>query len=362
MNDEPCILAVATAVPPHHLPQAEARERVGPHFEASLGRDNRLLEVFANAQIDARQTCMPLDWYMTDHSFAEKNALYVEHAVRLAGEATQRALDSAGLAPRDIDHILFVSSTGIATPSVDSLLANELGFRSDVRRTPVWGLGCAGGAAGLAQAADFARADPSARVLLVALELCTLTFQRNDHSKKNLIATALFGDGAAAVIVAGRSAPRPARTAARPLEVLASASTLWKDTRELMGWSVDATGFSVMLSRDLPTFIRREVRPSLEPFLARRGLALGDIAHMVAHPGGVKVLDAWAASLDLPADAFDHAREVLREHGNMSSPSCLFVLERFRKSDEIGPGDLALLSALGPGFCAEYVLLRGVAT
>ena len=306
--------------------------------------------------------CMPLEWYLADHDFAEKNALYVEHAVRLAGEATQLALRASGLESADIDRIVFVSSTGIATPSVDALLATELGFRGDVRRTPVWGLGCAGGAAGLAQAAEFARADPSARVLLIALELCSLTFQRHDHSKRNLVAAALFGDGAAAVIVAGKDVPRPPRAGSRPLSILGSASTLWPDTRDMMGWSVDADGLSVLLSQDLPAFVRREVRPSLQPFLDRQGLELGQIAHMVAHPGGVKVLAAWAESLDLPPAAFRHAQDVLRDHGNMSSPSCLFVLERFLAGGEIQEGELALVSALGPGFAAEFVLLRGEAT
>ncbi len=226
----------------------------------------------------------------------------------------------------------------------------------------MWGLGCAGGAAGLAQAAEFARADPAARVLVIALELCSLTFQRHDHSKRNLIATALFGDGAAAVIVAGKDAHRTGGSGIRPLSILGSASTLWPDTRDMMGWSVDADGLTVLLSQDLPAFVRREVRPSLQPFLERQGLRLEQIAHMVAHPGGVKVLEAWADSLDLPPDAFQHARDVLHDHGNMSSPSCLFVLERFLTGDEIGEGELALLSALGPGFAAEFVLLRGEAT
>jgi len=362
MTLEPRIVALATAVPHHTLSQADARGRIGGQFAASLGSQSRLLDVFANARVAERQVCMPLDWYLADHDFAEKNALYVEHAVRLAGEAAQRAVRAAGLGPRDIDRILFVSSTGIATPSVDALLATELGFRSNVRRTPVWGLGCAGGAAGLAQAAEFARADPSARVLLIALELCSLTFQRHDHSKRNLIAAALFGDGAAAVIVAGKDVPPSPNPGTRRLSVLASASTLWPDTRDLMGWRVDADGLTVLLSRDLPAFVRREVRPSLQPFLDRQGLKLEEIAHMVAHPGGVKVLDAWAESLDLPADAFRHAQDVLREHGNMSSPSCLFVLERFLAGGEIHEGQLALVSALGPGFSAEFVLLRGEAT
>ena len=361
MSLAPRMIALATAVPEQVLPQSDARAGIGALFDPVLGHDRRLLDVFANAQIAERHVCMPLDWYLVDHDFAEKNSLYVEHALRLSAEATGRALAAAALAPGDIDHVVFVSSTGIATPTIDALLANELGFRADVRRTPIWGLGCAGGAAGLARAAEFARADPGARVLLVALELCSLTFQRRDLSKKNLIAASLFGDGVAAAILAGADVAAPAARSggARPLAVVASASTLWKGTRDIMGWSVAADGLTVVLSRDLPSFVRREIKPSLQPFLDRQGLALADIAHMVAHPGGVKVLDAWAASLDLPAAAFRHSRDVLRSYGNMSSPSCLFVLERFLAAGEIGEGERALLSALGPGFSVEFVLLRG---
>jgi alkylresorcinol/alkylpyrone synthase len=362
MDRPPRLTGLATASPPTVLSQSEARAGIGALFEAEFGRDSRLLDVFVNGQIDERHVCMPLEWYLGDHDFAEKNALYVEHAVRLAEEATRAALDQAGLEPRDVDQFLFVSSTGLATPSIDTLVAGALGMRADIRRTPIWGLGCAGGAAGLARAAEFARADPGARVLLVALELCSLTFQRRDLSKRNLVAASLFADGAAAAIVAGADvATAGGAGARRPLAIEASASTLWKDTRDIMGWQVDADGLTVVLSRDLPAFVRREVGPSLAPFLERRGLVLGDVAHMVAHPGGVKVLDAWGASLDLPAEAFRHSRAVLRSHGNMSSPSCLFVLERFRDADEIGEGERALVSALGPGFGVEYVLLRGEA-
>ncbi len=356
----PRIVAVSTAVPPHVMPQAEARQRLGPLFEASLGPDRRLLQVFEHAEISQRNVCAPAEWYAVDHGFEEKNALYVEHARRLAGEVTRRVLERAGLVPHDVDHIVFVSSTGLATPSIDARVANDLGLRPDVRRTPIWGLGCAGGAAGLARAGDFARADPASCVLLIALELCSLTFQFDDRSKKNLVAASLFGDGAAAALVLGPDAPPVAGNGQRPLALVAARSTLWRDTEGVMGWTVDGKGLSVVFSRDIPAIVRNEVKPSLLPFLEEHGLALADVAHMVTHPGGVKVLRAWAEALDLPADAFRHAREVLRDHGNMSSPSCLFVLDRFLAAGDIAEGQAALLAALGPGFAAEYVLLRGL--
>lgn len=356
----PRIVAVATAVPPHVIAQFDARRHLGPLFEASLGADRRLLQAFENAEIAQRNVCTPAEWFAIDHGFEEKNALYVEHAGRLAGEVSRRVLARAGLAPRDVDHIVFVSSTGLATPSIDAQVANDLGFRPDVRRTPIWGLGCAGGAAGLARARDFARADPASCILLVALELCSLTFQFDDRSKKNLVAASLFGDGAAAVVIVGPDAPPVEARGQRPLALEAAQSTLWRDTQGVMGWTVDGKGLSVVFSRDIPAIVKSEVKPSLLPFLEQQGLALADVAHMVTHPGGVKVLRAWAEALDLPADAFRHARGVLRDHGNMSSPSCLFVLERFLAAGDIGAGDHALLAALGPGFAAEYVLLRGL--
>jgi alkylresorcinol/alkylpyrone synthase len=357
----PRLVSLATAVPPHVARQSDARGLVSQLFSRAVTSEPRLLQVFENAQIDQRHICMPLDWYACDHGFAEKNDLYVEHAVRLAGQVAHAVLERAGLEPQAIDHVVFVSSTGLATPSIDALVANALEFRDDVRRTPIWGLGCAGGAAGLSRARDFALADPSSRILLIALELCSLTFQPNDFSKRNLVASSLFGDGAAAALVVGADTNGAADTARQPLELLASRSTFWHDTTDVMGWSVDGDGLHVVFSRDIPTIVRERVRPSLMAFLESRGLELGALHHWVAHPGGAKVLGAYAETLGLPAEAFRHAREVLRDYGNMSSPSCLFVLERFLDAGEIHAGDNAVVAALGPGFAAEYVLLRGPA-
>lgn len=357
----PRLVGLATAVPPHEIRQADVREMAAKLFPGALGADARLLQVFEHAQIDTRNVCEPIEWLSTAHTFEEKNALYVEHACALGSEVARAALANCGMDATDVDHVVFVSSTGLATPSLDARIANTLGMRPDVRRTPLWGLGCAGGAAGLARARDFALADPTARVLLVALELCSLTFQFHDDSKRNLVASSLFADGAAAAIVFGAEAGGPARAKGRPLALLASHSTLWHGTEDVMGWTVDGSGLHVVFSRDIPTIVRDKVRPSLEAFLAARDLRLEQVAHLVAHPGGVKVLAAYAEALARPVCDFRHARDVLREHGNMSAPSCLFVLERFLDSGEIGEGDLAVVAALGPGFSAEYVLLSGAA-
>ena len=352
------LISLATAVPPFTVAQDEARAFARDLFRDVLSEDNqRLLAIFEHAGIENRNVCAPLEWYGADHGFAEKNTLYVDYAVRLSAEVAEKAMAQAGLTVRDIDHLVFVSSTGIAAPSVDARLANVLGLEGDFQRTPIWGLGCAGGVAGLARAREFALARPGARVLLIALELCTLTFQRNDLSKQNLVASSLFGDGAAAALVVADDY-RPGSNGHGALDLVASASTFWPDTLDVMGWDVDQEGLHVIFARDIPTIVNQRVRPGLEAFLAREGLSLGTLDHLVSHPGGMKVLAAYEKALELKPCALDHARAVLREHGNMSSPTCLFVLERFLGAGQMSPGETAVLSALGPGFCAEYVLAR----
>jgi alkylresorcinol/alkylpyrone synthase len=355
----PTLVSLATAVPPHAVAQTEVRALVERMFAGSEAGSARLLQVFDHSGIAQRHICMPLDWYLSDRTFAEQNALYVEHALALGAAAARAALDRAGLAAADLDHVVFLSSTGIATPSLDAHLSLALGCRPECRRTPVWGLGCAAGAAGLSRARDLALADPSARVLMVAVELCSLTFRREDLDKRNLVATSLFADGAAAVVVQGAAAPRPPRTPHRPLALLASSSTLWRDTLGVMGWTVSGRGLHVVFSRDIPTIVRERVRPGIDAFLTQHALTLEAVPHLVAHPGGAKVLAAYAEALGRPPEAFAHAYEVLRTHGNMSSPTCLFVLERFLAAGDIHAGEHALVSALGPGFSAEYVLARG---
>ncbi len=350
---------MATAVPPHAVPQTEVRALVARMFAGSEAGSTRLLQVFDHSGIAQRHFCMPLEWYMTERTFAEQNAHYLEHALALGTTAAQRALERAGLAATDLDHVLFLSSTGIATPSLDAHLSLALGCRPDCKRTPVWGLGCAAGAAGLARARDLALADPRARVLVVAVELCSLTFRREDLDKRNLVAASLFADGAAALLVQGAAAAPPPRTPHRALELLASSSTLWPDTLGVMGWTVSARGLHVVFSRDIPAIVRERVRPGIDAFLEKHSLSLVQIQHLVAHPGGAKVLAAYAEALGRPKESFAHAYEVLSTHGNMSSPTCLFVLERFLTANGIGAGEHALVSALGPGFSAEYVLARG---
>jgi len=357
------ILSLATAVPTHVVRQPEAKRLVeaifaGGSAEAEPAGWERLYAVFDHGAIETRHTCMPLSWYAEPHDFAERNARYVEHALLLGGEVAAKALERAGIEARDVDHVVFVSSTGLATPSIDAHLANALGFPARVRRTPIWGLGCAGGAAGLARARAFAEADPGSRVLVIALELCSLTFQAGDITKRNLVAASLFADGAAAAVLS--TAPAGARHArSHPtLEIIGSGGTFWGDTLDVMGWDVDGDGLHVIFSRDIPAIVRSRVRSSLEDFLARQEVPLNRIRHFAAHPGGLKVLDAYRETLGLSEDSVRHARAVLREYGNMSAPTCLFVLDRMLENEEFLSGDYGIVTALGPGFAVEYVLLR----
>jgi alkylresorcinol/alkylpyrone synthase len=352
----PRLAAVATAVPAHAAAQSETRALVARMFQGTEAGSERLLAVFDHSGIERRHFCMPLEWYTHEHAFEEQNALYIEHALTLGRTAAERALARAGITPRELDHVVYVSTTGIATPSLDARLSLVLGCRPDCRRTPIWGLGCAGGAAGLAHARDLSLAHPTSRVLMVAVELCSLTFRHEDTDKRNLVATSLFADGAAAAVIEGSEVTH--RNGSGALELIGSHSTLWPGTIGMMGWTVSGRGLHVVFSRDIPSFVRECVRPSLEGFLHEHGFSLEAPLHVAAHPGGAKVLEAYADALGQPHATFAHARDVLREYGNMSSPTCLFVLERHLASGEIRPGEPVLVSALGPGFSAEYVLAR----
>jgi alkylresorcinol/alkylpyrone synthase len=343
----PRLISLATAVPPFALGQAEVAERARRLFAASAAIDlDRLMPVFANAGIERRYSCVPIDWYEAPHGWTDRNALYLEHAVRLLDGAARSALAQARLAPRDIDAVVAVSSTGIATPSLDAVLIGRLGLRPEVKRLPLFGLGCAGGVIGLARAADLARASAASRVLLLVVELCALSFRKADVSKSNVVATALFGDGAAAAIVASEGAG--------PV-LAAAAEYTWPHSLDIMGWDVGMDGLKAVFSRDIPALVRRDLRDIAGAFLGRHGLALGDIDHFVCHPGGAKVVSALEEAFRLPAGALADGRGVLRDYGNMSAATVLFVLERALRA---GLGGRTLMAALGPGFTAGFQLVE----
>jgi len=357
----PRLESLATALPPHSYRQQDIKPFAASLFLPGLeAADHRLMAVFDSAGIERRHFCMPLEWYAEPRGFAESNARYVEHATVLAARAAQSALEGAGLSPADVDHFIFVSTTGLSTPSIEARLMNLLPFRANLRRVPMWGLGCAGGAAGLALARTLALGAPESRVLLVALELCSLTFQRADLDRRNLVAASLFADGAAAAVIRGPQA-KPAPQALHPaLEIVAAQNTLWPETLDVMGWEIDASGLHVVFSRDIPTIVRDRVRPHVESFLAAQGLDCSRLDHLLAHPGGPRVIAALGEALELPPARLERSRQVLADCGNMSSPTCLFVIERAWKGGDLRPGHHALVSALGPGFASELVLLRAV--
>jgi alkylresorcinol/alkylpyrone synthase len=335
-------------VPPHRVPQAEAKDFAAAFFETAFKDLGRLLPIFDHTRISNRYLSQPLNWYNQPHSFTETNALYEQTALALSAEAASAALARANVSPAEVGMVLFVSTTGIATPSLDSKLIQCLGLAPYTRRLPIWGLGCAGGVSGLARAAELARTMPGKVVLLVAVELCSLTFQHNDYSKANLVATSLFGDGAAAAVL-GLEGDGPA--------VASSYSHLFDDSADIMGWDLVPTGLKVRFSRDIPSLVRRHLPTLLDRACQEWGLERAALRHYVVHPGGAKVLSAYRESLGLAAEDLSHAYTILAEYGNMSSASVLFVLERFL-AHQPPTGDYGVMLALGPGFSAEKVLFR----
>ncbi len=339
---------MATALPPYRVGQGEAREFARNLFGEAYRDIERLLPVFENVCIEDRYFCVPVEWFERDHSFPERNELYVESALDLSEKAARRVLDRAGVGPEEVGAIFFVSTTGLSTPSLDSALIFRLGLSTHVRRVPVWGLGCAGGSAGLALAAEHARLYPERPVLLVGAELCGLTFQRGDLSKSNLIATSLFSDGAAAAIIGPGEG----------LELLGGHSTTWPATEDVMGWEIVQTGFKVKISRSIPAIVSKRIRENLLAACESAGVSYRELRHFLTHPGGAKVLDAFEDALGLGRGGLEIPREILRERGNMSSVTVLFVLERFLERRAYETGEFGVVSALGPGFSAEHVFFR----
>jgi alkylresorcinol/alkylpyrone synthase len=346
MTDPVSILALATAVPPHVLDQAQVAKRMGTVFEPLFGRYPGLADVFTNAGIERRHSVRPLDWFDAAHDWSERTQAYLEGADALFIQVTEAALAEAKISAKDVDVIVTVSSTGIATPSLEARVGHRLGFRPDVSRVPVFGLGCAGGVSGLAIGSRLARAKPGEVVLVVVVELCTLAFRLDRVTKADVISSALFGDGAAAVVLqAGEKASR--------LRIGETREHMWPGTLDVMGWSVDPIGFGVVLSRSLPRFVEERLAAPARRFL--KDAALNGETRFVCHPGGAKVLAAVEAALGLEDGTLADEREVLRDFGNMSAPTVLFVLERALASGFSGN---AVLSALGPGFTASFLALE----
>ena len=345
------ILAAAQALPPHYVDQ----ETLLSAFRALWGQKHfnldRLEQLHRAVRVGGRNLALPLAEYAGLESFAARNAAWTRAAVEVGEDAVKKALLKAEIAPAQVDHLFFVTVTGIATPSIDARLVDRLGLRTDLRRVPIFGLGCVAGAAGIARVNDVLRGAASETAVLLAVELCSLTLQREDISIPNIIASGLFGDGAAAVVLDGGVRGKGPR-------VVATRSVFYRGTERVMGWDVVESGFKVVLSPSVPQLVRERLRGDVDDFLKAQGLGRSDIAHFICHSGGPKVLEAFEEALEIPRAALQRSWDSLQTAGNLSSASVLFVLAALLDAGVARSGDKGLLLAMGPGFCSELVLLE----
>ena len=343
----PRLLSTATATPSHVIDQDLAAARTTALFGGKVFRARDIETLFANTGIRTRRAVRPMAWYEAARPWEARNAVYIEEAETLWLEAATLALDRAGIAAGEVGAVVTISSTGVATPSLEARVAGRIGLPPTCLRTPVFGLGCAGGVSGLSLAARLAQAQPGKAVLLVVVELCTLNVRPEEASKTNVVATALFADGAAAAVI--RAGEGPGR------RIGALGEHTWTDTLDIMGWKVDPAGLGVVLDANLPGFVQKRFSEAADGFFGASGFSPADVARYVCHPGGAKVLPALEASLGLGQGALDHERAVLADYGNMSAPTVFFVLERVLAA---GVEGRLVLAALGPGFTASFVTLE----
>ncbi len=341
------LLSLATAVPEFTLRTEDVVGEAAAIFAGRHADFERMMPVFTNTGIDCRYSVKPYSWFRADQGWPERTHAFVEGASALFRQAATNALAAADIEPGQIDTIVTVSSTGIATPSIEARLLHGMGFRDNVRRVPVFGLGCAGGVSGLSLAARLAQAEPGSHVLIVVIELCTLAFRPDEMTKSNIVATALFGDGAAACVVStdGRNGYG---------EIEFTGEHTWPGTIDVMGWRMDPQGFGAIFSRSIPDLVLADLRPAADAFLARHRLSLEDIGSFSFHPGGAKVIAALEQAFELGQGHLQHERAVLADYGNMSSPTVLFVLNRALEEKFTGR---RFISALGPGFTASFLTM-----
>ncbi|HEY8021308.1 MAG TPA: 3-oxoacyl-[acyl-carrier-protein] synthase III C-terminal domain-containing protein [Thermoanaerobaculia bacterium] len=349
------IAAVGRALPRHVYDQATLLAALKKRWSLRYLNLERLERLHKNVLVGGRHLALPIEEYDALTTWGKANDAWIRVAQEVGEEAVRDALARAGLDTSDISAFLFVTVTGVATPSIDARLMNRLALRPEVKRMPIFGLGCVAGAAGIARAADYVRAYPDQVALLLSVELCSLTIQREDLSIPNLIASGLFGDGAAAVLVTGdeRSTGGPGGP-----RIAGSRSVFYRDSERVMGWDISETGFRIVLSADVPQVVRDHLRGDVDSFLAEHGLTRKDIASWVCHPGGPKVLEAMEETLELPEDALAVTWKSLQEVGNLSSTSVLLVLADTLECHRPPPGSWGMLLAMGPGFCSELVLLQ----
>jgi len=351
------IASVGSAFPAHRYTQQQIAQALTERWAPKLEEPRLIGRLFANCGVDHRFLVFPLEHYPTLKGFGQTNTAWIDAAVLLGQQAIERALTPLGLTAADISAIFFASVTGIASPTIDARLINRLPFPTNVKRTPIFGLGCVAGAAGIARASDYVKAFPNQIALLLSIELCSLTWQDGDMSIANLISCGLFGDGAAAVVIAGDDVTLPTQSAPGP-RILATASSFYRNTEHVMGWDIGDMGFKIVLSPEVPKVVQQNLRADVDGFLAAQNLTLSDISSWIFHSGGPKVLEAMQSALDLPPDALAPSWKSLRDVGNLSAASVLCVLEDYLANHRGASGSHSILAAMGPGFCSELVLLQ----
>jgi alkylresorcinol/alkylpyrone synthase len=346
------IASAASAFPKHYYSQKFLLEQLQQYWGDKLRNPQMLQRLHRNVAVEGRYLAIPTEEYYDITTWGKANDTWIQVAQELGEQALCRALHHAGLEPNGLGALLFTSVTGISSPSIDALLINRMGLATNIRRVPIFGLGCVAGAAGIARAADYVRAYPSQAAALVSVELCSLTIQRDDLSVANLISSGLFADGSAAVIVTGDDVN------ANGPEILATRSVFYPQTEEMMGWSISEKGFRITLSPEVPKLIREHLGHDVDAFLADHGYKRADIGSWVLHTGGPKVLEATADALELRNGQLEASWNCLKRVGNLSSASVLVVLEDVMRNRRPEPGTLGILAAMGPGFCSELLLLQ----
>jgi alkylresorcinol/alkylpyrone synthase len=346
------IVATGTAFPPNYYPQEIVLAGIKSQWKDSAATLAMLERLHMRTGVEGRYFSLPLEQYLPLDTFGKTNDVWIETATRLGEQAIDCALSRAGLDRQQIDALFFVTVTGLSSPSVDALIINRMRLPGRIKRTPIFGLGCVAGAAGLARAADYVRAYPGQIAVLLAIELCSLTWQRNDYSIANLISTGLFGDGAAAVLVAGD------QVKLKGAKVCGSACSFYPDTQEVMGWKVSEKGFQVVLSPEVPNVVKANLGRDVDAFLAGYNMKRSEVHSWIMHPGGPKVLEAVAAALGLHNGELQPSWDALRRVGNLSSASVLVVLDQIMTQHRPPSGARSILAAVGPGFCSEMSLLE----